>query len=96
MTWRAAQFAARPCGSTPGPAVLSTLGDSRGVQLVVSASASLIELKAEPAHDLTPTFDLVRIESGEFVASCRARFESERLDPIRKPRGTSRSAPAPD
>jgi hypothetical protein len=47
-------------------------------------SASLIELNAEPAHDLTPAFDLVRIELGEFVARRRARFESERLDPTRK------------
>ena len=49
--------------------------------------ASLIELNAEPAHDLTPAFDLVRVELDEFVARCRARFESERLDPTRKAGG---------
>ena len=47
---------------------------------------SLIELKTEPAHDLAPAFDLVRIELGEFVARRRARLKSERLDPIRKAR----------
>ena len=50
-------------------------------------SASLIELNAEPAHDPTPAFDLVRIELDEFVARRRARLESERLDPTRKDRG---------
>jgi hypothetical protein len=48
------------------------------------ACASLIELKTERAHDVTPAFDLVRIELGEFVARRRARLESERLDPTRK------------
>jgi hypothetical protein len=51
------------------------------------ACASLIELKTERAHDVTPAFDLVRIELGEFVARRRARLESERLDPTRKAGG---------
>jgi hypothetical protein len=51
------------------------------------ACASLIELNAERAHDVTPAFDLVGIELGEFVARRRARLESERLDPTRKAGG---------
>src|SRR5215472_7960514 len=49
--------------------------------------ASLIELNAEPTHELAPAFDLVCIELGEFVARGRACFESERLDPTGKAGG---------
>src|SRR5215204_167151 len=56
--------------------------------LALRNSVSLIELKAkaEPAHDLPPAFDLIRIELAKFAARRRARFESEWLDQAGKSR----------